>query len=227
MPGCQLLLAVTTIAGPLPPASSASASHARRRQHLLLHQLPFLVQAVERLGDGARLDRIVCRKQAAAECCIADAPAGIDARADQIGQMEGADRLADARHPRQCGQPLVLLLARHLQPLDHEGAVDAGKRHHVADGGKGDEIEQGKQVRRRRIDIRPRRILAVCTRARKTTPAAQRWPCPERSSSRLGLTTAIAAGRHHRPDGDRARRHRRRPHWRHRWKQHCWCRNRR
>ena len=56
---------------------------ARLGQHLLLHRLPFLVEPVERLGDGAGLDRIVGRQQPAAECCVADAPAGIDARADQ------------------------------------------------------------------------------------------------------------------------------------------------
>ncbi len=108
--------------------------HSCRGQHFQFHLLPLLIKPVQRLGDGAGFDGIVGGEQAAAECCVADAPPGIDARADQIGQMEGADRLADARDPCQRRQPLVPLLARHLQPLHHEGAVDAGQRHHVANG---------------------------------------------------------------------------------------------
>ena len=142
MPGCQLLLAVTTMAGPSPPASSASASARACGQHFLLHRLPLLVQPVERLGDGAGLDRIVGGQQPAAKRGVADAPAGIDARADQEGEVKGADRLADARDPRQRRQPFILLLATPLQALDHEGAVDAGQRHHVADGGQRHQVEQ-------------------------------------------------------------------------------------
>ena len=59
---------------------------ARLGEHVLLHRLPLLVQPVERLGDLPGLDRIVGREQPAAECCVADAPAGIDARADQEGR---------------------------------------------------------------------------------------------------------------------------------------------
>ena len=44
----------------------------------------------------------------------------------------------------------------------------------------------------------------------KTTPAAQRWPSPDRSSWRFGLTTADGVRqRRRRPGGGRARRHRR------------------
>ena len=85
---------------------------ARLGEHFLLHRLPLLVQAVERLGDLLRLDRIVGRQQPAAQRRIADAAAGIDARADQEGQMEGVDRLADARDARQRRQSGILLLAR-------------------------------------------------------------------------------------------------------------------
>ena len=80
---------------------------ARLGQHALLHRLPLLVQPVERLGDLSGLDRIVGREQPAAERGVADAPAGIDARADQEGEMEGVDRLADARDARQRREPGV------------------------------------------------------------------------------------------------------------------------
>ena len=81
--------------------------------------------------------------------------AGIDARTDQIGEMEGADRLANARNLRQCGNPFILLLAGHLQALDHESTVDTGERHHVANGGQCNEIKQRKQIRRRDIAQAP------------------------------------------------------------------------
>ena len=114
---------------------------ARLGQHLLLHRLPLLVQPVERLGDLPGLDRIVGRQQPAAERGVADAAAGIDARTDQEGQVEGVDRLADARRARQRREPGVPLLADRQQALDDEGAVDAGQRHDVADRRQRDEVE--------------------------------------------------------------------------------------
>ena len=112
MPGCQLSLAVTSDGGPGAAGKFGVGLGARLGEHFLLHRLPLLVQPVERLGDGAGLDRIVGRQQPAAQRCIADAPAGIDARADQEAEMKGADRLADARDPRQRGQADIALLAR-------------------------------------------------------------------------------------------------------------------
>src|SRR5690606_18283856 len=57
-------------------------------QHLLLHRLTLLVQPIEHFGNGPRLHGIVGCQQAAAECRIPDATAGIDARADHEGEME-------------------------------------------------------------------------------------------------------------------------------------------
>ena len=121
----------------------------RLGEHVLLHRLALLVEAIERLGDRAGFDRIVGRKQPAAQRGVADPPAGIDARSDQEGEMEGVDRLADARDARQRRKPGILLLADRQQALDHEGAVDAGQRHHVADRRQRDEIEVAEQVGRR------------------------------------------------------------------------------
>ena len=164
-------------------------------QHLLLHRLALLVEAVERLGDLAGLDRIVGGEQPAAERGVADAPAGIDARADQEGEMEGVDRLADARDARQRRNAGVLLLADGEQSLDHEGPVDAGQRHHVADRRRARRGRAATGDPAAAHPAAPREApCAVCTSVRKTTPAAQRWPCPERSSSRLGLTTGNAGG---------------------------------
>ena len=167
---------------------------ARLGQHLLLHRLALLVQPVERLGDAAGLDRIVGRQQPAAERGIADAAAGIDARTDQEAEMEGVDRLADARAARQRGKAGILLPADRQQPLHDEGAVDAGERHDVADRRQRHEIEQAEQIGRVGSGRAARSSRTVCTRARKVTPAAHRWPWPERSSSRFGLTTATASG---------------------------------
>ena len=97
MPGCHLSLAVTMIGRAVAGGELGIGFGARLGQHLLLHRLAFLVEPVERLGDLAGLDRIVGRQQPAAERGVADAAAGIDARPDQEGEMEGVDRLADAR----------------------------------------------------------------------------------------------------------------------------------
>ena len=146
MPGCHVSLAVTTTAGPVAAHQLAVGLGARLGQHLLLHQLAFLVQPVEGLGDALGLAGVVGGEQPAAQARIADAAAGVDARADQERQVERVDGLADARHAGQRGQPGILLLAQHLQPLDDEGAVDAGQRDDVADGGERHQVERRQQV---------------------------------------------------------------------------------
>ena len=147
MPGCQFSLAVTRIAGPEPPASSGIGLGLRLGQHLLLHRLPFLVEPVERLGDLAGLDRIVGREQPAAERRVADAPAGIDARADQEAERWNVPSGSPMRDTRaSAARPALRLLARRDQPLDHEGPVQAGQRHHVADGRQRDQVEHRQQI---------------------------------------------------------------------------------
>ena len=116
---------------------------------LVLDRLALLVEPVEGFGDTVRLDGIVGGEQAAAERGIADAAAGVDARADEEGEMEGVDRLADARDADQRPQPRILLPAYGEQPLDDEGAVDAGERDDVAHRRQRDEIEPAEQVGRR------------------------------------------------------------------------------
>ena len=137
--------------GPVAASEFGIGFRTRLRQHLQFHLLPLLVETAERFGNACGLDRIVGGEQPAAESGIADAPAGIDARPDQIGEMKSVNRLADARDPRKGGQPLILLLARHLQPLDHESAVDAGKRHHIANRRQRDDVEQRKQIKWRGV----------------------------------------------------------------------------
>ena len=158
---------------------------ARLGQHLLLHRLPFLVEAVERLGDRAGLDRIVRRQQPAAQRGVADPPAGIDARSDQEGQMEGVDRLADARDAGQCRKPGILLLADRQQALDDEGAIDAVQRHHVADRRQRDEIEIAEQIGRRLADAALAQLAARPAPARGTS-RRPRKDGPGRTDRRRG-----------------------------------------
>jgi hypothetical protein len=105
--------------------------------------------------------------------------------------MIGRHRSADARHAQQGGETGILLMAGGDQPLHHIGAVQSLERNDVTDRRERHEIEPGEQVERSgtAVALLPEQ-RSVATSTRKTTPAAQRCPCPDRSSSRFGLTSA-------------------------------------
>ena len=51
-------------------------------------------------------------------------------------------------HPGDGGdrrQPGIVADSRDLQALDDEGPVEAGQRHHVADGAEGDQVQPAAQ----------------------------------------------------------------------------------
>ena len=73
---------------------------------------------------------------------VADPPAGVDPRPDQEAQVIGLRRPVGAGDVEQRREPGPAALAHHLQPLDDEGAVEAGQRHDVGDGGERDEVER-------------------------------------------------------------------------------------
>jgi len=76
----------------------------------------------------------------------ADATAGVDPGAEQETEGVGGWRLI---HPRDIGQRAeagAVAAGHHLQPLPHEGTIDAGQGGHVGDGREGYEIKEGHEV---------------------------------------------------------------------------------
>ena len=68
---------------------------------------------------------VVARQQAGAEPGIADAPAGIDARADQEAEVIGARRAVEPRDVHQGAKARPRAPAHHLEAARHKGAVEA------------------------------------------------------------------------------------------------------
>src|SRR3546814_1763909 len=60
--------------------------------------------------------------------------------------MIGTGGFAEARHIGQRRQPGIAPAAQDLDALGDQRAVDAGQRHHVADGAERHEIEPAEQV---------------------------------------------------------------------------------
>lgn len=116
-------------------------------KHLGFHGLTLLIEPVKLDGDTIRRCRIVQRQQPCAKPRITDAPAGIDARSDQIAKMEDIERFANARHTRQSREADIALRPRNNQPFDDESAIDAGQRHHVTNRCQRHQIKQGKKIR--------------------------------------------------------------------------------
>ena len=94
----------------------------------------------------------------------------------------------------QRGQPDLLAPAQRDQALGDEGAVEALERHHVGDGAERDQMQAATAGRARgRMPVqklRRRNSRVSATSVRNTSPTAARWPRPERSSARFGLTMA-------------------------------------
>ena len=94
---------------------------------------------------------VLFQQQPHAEIGAADAPAGIDARAEQEAEMPGLGRTGQPRHVHQRGRAEMLAPAQRDQALGDEGAVEALERHHVGDGAERDQMQRGQQ-----IGLRPR-----------------------------------------------------------------------
>ena len=60
--------------------------------------------------------------------------------------MIGRGRLADAGDIGQRGDAGIAAARQDLEPLRDQRAVDAGQRHHVADGPEGDQVEPRREV---------------------------------------------------------------------------------
>ncbi len=115
----------------------------------LLDRLPLAVETVE-LGRGAPgRDGIRLEQQPRAERRIADAPAGIDARPEQIAEVPAFGRGAKRRDVGEGGESGPLPAAHDLQALADEGAVEPDQGDDVGDGRERDEIEPGEKVGRR------------------------------------------------------------------------------
>ena len=198
MPGCQSAAAVTMtgaarrrceLAQRLAPRPRASMSCSIACRSRLSRSSS---AAMRRASIGSSVEQ-----QARAERGVADAAAGIDARAEQKAEMPALRRLVEPRDIEQRGEARPLARAHAPQALAHEGAVEAGQRHHVGDRRRARRDRERRAGRARAARVqkpRARSSRLSATSARKTTPAAQRWPSPERSSWRFGLTTATAAG---------------------------------
>ncbi len=155
------------------------------------------VQPIELGGNCARLEVVGRGQEPRAETRVADPPAGVDPRPDQEAEMIGPRRPVGAGDVEQRREPGTAALAHHLQPLDDEGAVEAGQRHDVGDGRERDEVERHQKVR----GVPPvpetrlaQRAVQRDERHERQRRRRQRWPRPERSSCRLGSTSASAFG---------------------------------
>ena len=112
------------------------------RQRGDLDLLAGAVQPVELGGDGARLEVVRRRQEPRAEARVADPAARVDPRADQEAEMIGPRRPVRAGDVEQGREARPAALPHHLEPLDDEGAVEAGQRHDVGDGRERHEVER-------------------------------------------------------------------------------------
>ena len=116
-------------------------------QHRLLDGLALAVERIEMLGDLPCLVVILGGQQARAQAGFAHPAACVHARAQDEAQVIDPRRLLQAGDVAERPEPHIAALAHHREPLAHEGAVDAGERHHVADGAERHQIEPLQEVR--------------------------------------------------------------------------------
>ena len=118
------------------------------RQRRDLDLLARAVQAVEFGGDLARLVFVARRQQLDAERGVADAAAGVDARADDEAEVIGARRPVGAGGVEQSGETKPLAQPHHRQSARDESAIEADERHDVGDRRQRDKIEPGQEIGR-------------------------------------------------------------------------------
>ena len=142
-PGCQP--GAATIATARLPWRAGSASAASQTAASIAAAL--LVEPVELGGDRLGLGRILGGEQADAEIGLADPAAGIDPRAEREAEIAAFGRAVEAGGVGERGEADVAAPGHHLQPLGHEGAVEAAELGDVGDRAERDEIEQLDQLR--------------------------------------------------------------------------------
>ena len=107
-------------------------------------------------------------------------------------------RAGEPRHVHQRGKADMVAPAQRDKALGDESAVEAVQRHHVGDRAERDQMRACRAGPAPAISLvqkpRPRSSRLTATSVTKTSPTAARWPSPERSSSRLGLTSASTSG---------------------------------
>ena len=148
MPGCHSAeRGHDERARPGSPSSSAQGLRLGVLDRRLLDRLALAVEAVE-LGGEARGECGSSRQeQPRSQRRVADPPAGIDPRPER--DSRDASIRARPRGRRRRAAPRARpgrRDAHHREPLAHEGAVEAGERHHVRDGGERHEVEAREEV---------------------------------------------------------------------------------
>ena len=128
-------------------------------------------------------------QQPNAEVGLADAAAGIDARAKRETEVAAARRLHQPRRLRERVQPDILARRHDLEALGDERAVERLQPGDVGDRAKGDEVEQVDELRLLPVGEEsraPRSSRISATPSRKAIPTAARWPwvAPSSPSSR-------------------------------------------
>eukprot|EP01136_Pigoraptor_vietnamica_P020327 Opistho-1_new@69082 len=106
----------------------------------------FLVEAVELLGDPARLVGVLGRQQPHAEIGFADPSASIDSRSQREAEIGRGRCAGKAACLDQRVHADVAALSHHLEALCHEGAVQPPERGDVRHGAQCDDVEQVEQL---------------------------------------------------------------------------------
>ena len=122
-------------------------------QHRRLDLLALAVERVQADGDRRRLVLVLGGQQARTQAGLADPAAGVDARPEDEAQVIDPRRLLQPGHVAERPEPHVAALLHHRKPLAHEGAIDAGERHHVADGAERHQVEPLQEVGLRPLAI--------------------------------------------------------------------------
>ena len=123
------------------------------RQHRRLDGLAILVVGVEHRGDARCLRRVIGGQQSGAQIRSADPPAGVDPRPQDEANVIGVEGAVQRAALCEGHKARIAAGVQNLQALCHEGAVQTGQRHDVADSGQHHEIEQAQQIRFRRSAI--------------------------------------------------------------------------
>ena len=198
-PGCQPSAAVTTTAPfssrPSAAIASASACASVASSIAWRSRLSRSSSAAMRAG----LDRIVARAAAATPRSARPMrPPALMRGPSRKPRCQGSGGPASRATSISAVRPDMLAPAQRDQALGDEGAVEPLERHHVGDGAERDDVERASSRsgsgRARVQKPRARSTRLTATTVMNTSPTAARWPSPDRSSSRFGLTTATAGG---------------------------------
>ena len=110
--------------------------------HQHLDRAALLVEPVELGGDGARFLGVGRGQQSHAKVGLADAPAGVDPRAEREAEVAAARRFHQPRRLGKRGEADILPRGHDLEALRDERAVEALEPRDVGDGAERDQIEQ-------------------------------------------------------------------------------------